>query len=219
MWMNQQTRIKVCGLTEPAQARALAQAGGHAIGLVFAKGSPRQVEVHRAGAIAKAAGPFVEVVGLFVDHTVTQIEQVAGAVGLTMIQLHGDYGVEEIKALAPRRVLRAVHFQEEAAEDVLRMWQKRYHELENLIGLLVDTPDAKVAGGTGRSFDWAALRSVLDGVGLRIPLVLAGGLDAKNVAHAIQVVKPWAVDVSSGVEIERGVKDIELIRAFCEAVI
>lgn len=216
--MTQRTRIKICGLTTPAHAHAVAQAGADAIGLVFAAGSPRLVNIPQARAIAKAAGPFVEVVGLFVDHTVAEIQTIADTVGLTMIQLHGEYSANDIKTLAPRRVLRAVHFDEESAHDILTQWEKQYRELENLVGLLVDTPDPNAAGGTGKSFDWQALHVVLDQVQSTVPIVLAGGLNATNVQRAIQTLNPWAVDVSSGVEVQRGVKDTDLINTFCEAV-
>ncbi|MHC4994051.1 MAG: phosphoribosylanthranilate isomerase [Planctomycetota bacterium] len=216
--MTSPPRIKICGLTRPEHARAASRAGAHAIGLVFAKGSPRHITPEAAVEIARAAAPGVEIVGLFVDHPVDRIQQIADTVGLTLIQLHGDYSAKDIQALAPRPVWRAVHFDEATAEDALLDWDEQHERLPNLAAILVDTPDPDQAGGTGRSFDWNALRAVLDRVRPRVPVVLAGGLTPQNVGRATQTVQPWAVDVSSGVEAQRGVKDLALIRQFCEAV-
>ncbi len=210
-------RVKICGIRKPETARVACAAGADAIGLVFADGSPRHVDFDDAAHIAAAVGPFVDIVGLFVDHTVKQIRSIARDLTLTTIQLHGEYDAADIDKLAPHRVIRAVHFHAEGAGEMLRYWEEIHQELPNLSGILLDTPGGRQRGGTGESFDWFALRKAMDEAKPTVPIVLAGGLTVDNVAEAVRVVGPWAVDVSSGVESKRGVKDAAKIRAFCAA--
>ena len=215
------TRIKICGVRTPEIARAAADAGADAIGLVFAAGSPRLIDFNEADAIARAVPAFIELVGLFVEHDVKQIRSLAGDLPMTLIQLHGEYDAGAIDDLAPHRVMRAVHFEADSAADTLRYWDEVHADLPNLAGILVDTPargNDGLRGGSGEAFDWSALRRVIDQVKPSVPLILAGGLNPANVAEAIRLVRPWAVDVSSGVESQRGIKDEAKVRAFCEAV-
>jgi len=215
--MSPPPRIKICGLGSPEAARAAAVAGADAIGLVFAEQSPRCVDRAGATAVVAALPPFVEAVGLFADAPLDRVRETAAALGLSTVQLHGDYDADAVRRLHPIRVIRAVPFRDETAETELRGWDEARGELVNLAGLLVDTPDASRHGGTGRAFDWAALRQTLDRIEPSVPIILAGGLRSENVAEGIRTVRPWAVDVSSGVESSRGVKDPERIRAFCRA--
>ena len=215
--MPPRLRIKICGIRTPDVARAAAEAGADAVGLVFDDRSPRFVTIDQARAVSAAVPPFVSVVGLFTTDDVAAIEPILDQVSLDVVQLHGNQGEDVIEALAPRRVLCAAAFNAESGPQLLHDWQARWKKYDHLSGLLLDTPDPLLAGGTGRSFDWEALDEARTNTRATLPIVLAGGLDPQNVTEAIQRVRPWAVDVSSGVESSRGVKDVEKVRAFCRA--
>lgn len=200
------TRVKVCGITRVGDALAAAAAGVDAIGLVFAQASPRQVGLEQARALCAALPPFVTVVGLFVDAAPERVHQVLGQVPLDLLQFHGqespaqcrEYGRPYIKAISMRP---GVDLSAEA---------RRYADAK---GLLLDTYHPAMAGGTGQTFDWAQAPRDFG-----LPIVLAGGLTPENVAEAIHKVRPYAVDVSSGVEVSRGVKDTAKIVAFMRSV-
>jgi phosphoribosylanthranilate isomerase len=202
------TLVKICGITSPEDGRAAAEAGAAAIGLVFWSRSPRAVDLPTARRITAGLSPFVLRVGVFVDETPDVIARICDSVGLDMVQLHGDEPPEAIAGL-PRRALKAVRigcgFQPEKA--------LRY--VGHAAGLLLDSGDAAVPGGTGRAFDWTVVDGVRDRLGY---VVLAGGLTPDSVAAAIRVVRPDAVDVSSGVEAAPGRKDPAKMRAFVAAV-
>lgn len=217
--MTRRTRIKICGVRTPDMAEAAAEAGADAIGLVFAPRSPRLISVAEARAIIAAVGPFIDTVGLFVEPAPTLREE-AGSLPLSMLQLHGEFNPADLEAVGPRRVLKPIAFEgAEAFAEAVARWQAVRERDPRLAGLVVDTPDPSgVGGGTGRPFDWSALRSGVESAGATMPILLAGGLTPDNVAEAVRVVRPWAVDVSSGVERQRGEKDPARIRAFCEAV-
>jgi len=200
------TRIKICGITRPEDGLAAAQLGADAIGLVFHKPSARYVGVPRALEIIAALPPFVTVVGLFVDTDPGVIYSVVEKVPLDMVQYHGDEPAEicdevnrpYIKALRVRPDM-------DVAAEAGRYPRAR--------AILLDTYSQRAAGGTGEVFDWSKVPR-----GLNTPIILAGGLTPANVAEAIRVVRPHAVDVSSGVESARGIKDAALVREFIEAV-
>ncbi|BCX83009.1 phosphoribosylanthranilate isomerase [Methylomarinovum caldicuralii] len=200
------TRVKICGFTRPDDAVAAARLGVDAVGLVFHPQSPRHVSVERAREIASALPAFVTAVGLFVDAQPKVIEQVLAQVPLGLLQFHGHeppeacrrYGRPYIKAI---RMAADVDLEREAA---------RYHDS---CGLLVDTWHPVAAGGTGERFDWARIPGDLP-----LPVILAGGLAPDNVAAAIRQVRPWAVDVSSGVESAKGIKDPARMAAFIREV-
>ncbi len=200
------TRIKICGITREEDARAAADAGADAIGLVFHAPSPRAVTPERAVAIAAAVPPYVTVVGLFVDTPTAIVQQVFATVPLDLLQFQGEETPAEcaasgrpwVKALRVRPGL-------DIAAECGRFAQSR--------GILLDTWREGVAGGTGETFDWA-----LAPAGLPLPVILAGGLRAENVGDAIARVRPAAVDVSGGVEAEPGIKDAAAVRNFVEAV-
>lgn len=201
---GERTRVKICGIRDPAHAFTAAHAGAEAIGLVFYRPSPRFIEPAAARQIAAALPPFMAAVGLFVNEEAAEIRRVLDEVSLGWLQFHGD---EEPAFCAQfrRPFVKAVRM--EAATDLLE-WARRFSAAR---ALLLDAHVPGTPGGTGLTFDWAAIPRELP-----IPLILSGGLDASNVGRAIREVRPWAVDVSSGVESERGVKDpakiVEFIR-------
>lgn len=200
------TRVKICGITRPEDGLAAARAGAHAIGLVFHPQSPRCVGIAQAQAIVAALPPLVCVVGLFVDAGHERIADVLAEVPLDLIQFHGAEPAADCRRYG-RRYLKALHVRDGVD---LGAQAAEYHDAA---GLLLDAFVPGVPGGSGRSFDWAAVPA-----GLPRPLLLAGGLDAGNVAVAIRRVRPWAVDVSSGVESAPGIKDAARIEAFMRAV-
>lgn len=214
------TRIKICGVRTPEMARHAALCGADAVGLVFVGRSPRSVSFAEAKAVVAALPALCEPVGLFVDAAPEEIFTICREVGLRTVQLHGTEPPEMLQQLREFRVIKALPF-EGAQVTGLADWLERAPA--NLAALLIDAPPAQgIAGGTGHSFDWAALRRVLDQAQGQSapplpPIMLAGGLTPANVAEAIAATRPWAVDVSSGVEETRGVKSAEKITAFCAA--
>lgn len=211
------TRVKICGITRRADGEAAAAAGADAIGLVFWRGTPRFVETGAARAIVDALPPFVTIVGLFVDPEPEQVRATLAAVPVDLLQFHGAEPPELCRAFG-RSYVKAIPVGAGASGPGLLEYAARYPDAH---GLLFDAPPAGgLPGGTGRTFDWSALPA-----GLRRPLILSGGLSAANVGDAIRHVRPWAVDVSSGVEATgadgaplRGIKDPAKIAAFIEEV-
>lgn len=207
------TRIKICGFKDVGLAMAAVYAGADAIGLNFVAKSPRVVTVEQAKIIRKALPAFVEPVGLFCDASAEQIIAIAKEIGLATIQLHGKESVSYANYLSPLRIIKALPFDDGFA-DQIEHWAS---DCENLAGILVDAPPKDgLTGGTGVAIDWGKLAA------MKKPhwpaLILAGGLTPGNVCNAIATVKPYGVDVASGVEIERGIKDENLIQQFCAAV-
>lgn len=200
------TRIKICGLTTPETVQAAVNAGADAIGFVFYPASPRAVTLARARDLAAVLPPFVTPVGLFVNAEPAQIAQALAAIPQLLLQFHGDEHPQACERWA-RPYLRALAMTPEVR---LIDCAARYPRAQ---ALLVDAPVQKGYGGGGKVFDWSLLATSADA-----RLVLSGGLNAANVGDGIRSVRPWAVDVSSGVESSRGVKCPELIRAFCAAV-
>lgn len=197
------TRIKICGITSVEDALLAVGAGADAIGLIFWARSPRAVEVEQAREIARALPPLVSTVGVFVDETPDHVRGVADAVGLSGVQLHGDEEVADW-ARFPRPVLKALAVERYADSP----WRHAR------AAILVDARDPVTIGGTGRTVDWDMAREI----GANRPLVLAGGLTPDNVRRAVETVRPWGVDVASGVEAAPGVKDPARVRAFIDAV-
>lgn len=200
------TRIKICGLRDIATAAASWEAGADAIGLVFHPASPRHVTLSQAAQIAAAAPAFVTVVGLFVDPAEVAVREALREVRLGALQFHGDetpgfcaqFGLPWIKAARVGKGVDLIEFG---------------NVFSGANAVLLDAAVAGHHGGTGQSFDWGLVPR-----GLRRPVVLSGGLHAGNVSAGIAAVRPWAVDVSSGVEQVRGVKDADLIRQFVRSV-
>ena len=199
------TRIKICGLTRAQDVRAAVRSGADAIGFVFYPPSPRAIDVDRAAELAAMLPPFVTAVGLFVNPAPAEVEAVLARVPLQLLQFHGDegeadcarYGLPWIKAARMRPGVDLLEF-------ALSHPRAR--------GILVDAFVAGYGGG-GETFDWSLIPQ-----GFERPLVLSGGLDADNVGEAIRRVRPWAVDVSSGVESAKGIKDAAKIAAFIAGV-
>lgn len=201
------TRIKICGVRDEAAARAAVDAGADAVGLVFVGSSPRNVAVPDAARVVKTLPPFVEPVGLFVDESAENVLRVCNATGIHTAQLHGREPLTILDGLAGLRVIKALPFDPDALDDALA-WDAD----PRVSALLFDA----ATGGSGEAIDWHALAAVKPG--FTKPLILAGGLSPQNAVEAIQVVRPYAVDVSSGVESSRGVKDTGKIAAFCKSV-
>lgn len=200
------TRIKICGITRIEDAQAAARAGADAIGLVFDDRSPRFVSSEMAAAIVAALPPFVNVVGLFVDAPAERIRATLSRVPLDLLQFHGAEAAEACRAFG-RPYIKAVRM---AADVDVVAAARRYGDAA---GILLDSDSPKVAGGSGETFDWSRVPRDFSR-----PLILAGGLTPDNVAQAIKAVRPYAVDVSSGVEVAKGVKDADRIDAFVHAV-
>lgn len=206
--MSARTRIKICGITRVEDARAAAALGADAVGLVFASRSPRRVTLDAARAIAGALPPFVASVALFMDDDDAFVREVADAIGPDLLQFHG-LEVPEFCASFGRRYLKAVPMAGRGTDAIVEA--ARAHP--RAAGLVLDGHGLGEAGGSGRAFDWSHARA--DGLP---PLVIAGGLTPDNVAQAIHVAEPWAVDVSSGVESAPGIKDHGRMERFIEEV-
>ena len=199
------TRIKICGLTREADVDAAVEAGADAIGLVLWERSPRAVSVDRAQALARRLPPFVTPVCLFVNADPALLAQAAAAVPNAVFQFHGDETPADC-SVAGRPYLRAARMTPDL--DLLD-FARRYGDAS---GLLLDA-HVEGYGGGGKVFDWSLVPP-----GVPVPVVLSGGLNPANVTDGVIHVRPWAVDVSSGVESAKGVKDAALIRRFCDAV-
>jgi phosphoribosylanthranilate isomerase len=201
------TRIKICGVTTPDAARAATDNGADAIGLVFVPGSPRVIDPAKAWNIVRTLPPFVASVGLFRNATVDQYIETERQCPTDFGQLHGDEPEEVVQQCGPR-VIKAIRFDAATIKDDLARWSA----IEEVDAVMVDGG----AGGEGTAFDWDALARA--GHACSKPLFLAGGLTPENVGEAVRTVRPFAVDVSSGVESSPGVKDASKIEAFCAAV-
>jgi phosphoribosylanthranilate isomerase len=199
------TRIKICGLTREADVDAAVGAGADAIGLVLWERSPRALSVSRAATLARRLPPFVTPVCLFVNASQALIAEAAAAIPQALFQFHGDETPEQCEA-AGRPYLRAARM---APEVDLLDFARRYGTAS---GLLLDA-HVEGYGGGGKVFDWSLIPSSVP-----VPVVLSGGLSPANVIDGVLRVRPWAVDVSSGVESAKGVKDAALIHRFCDAV-
>lgn len=199
-------RSKICGITRIEDALAAADAGADAIGLVFYAKSPRAVDVHQARAIIAALPPFVTTVGLFVNGSRCELNEILEAVPLDLLQFHGDETPSDCVGFN-RPYIKALRVR--PGDDLEAACQ----QYASASGILLDTFVAGVPGGTGEAFDWSLVPAQLSK-----PIILAGGLSADNVAQAIAQVQPYAVDVSGGVEQAKGIKDAARIEAFMRAV-
>ena len=201
------TRIKICGIKHLNDALKAVECGADAIGLIFVEKSPRYVSLTEARVIAESMPPFVTVVGLFMNASAETVREALKVVPLNLLQFHGEespefcdqFEVPYIKVLRMRDNANIVAF----AQDY-----------PNAAGILLDSYHKDAGGGTGQSFDWDLIPDDVP-----LPLILAGGLNPENVASAIEAVKPYAVDVSSGVESEPAIKDHEKIEQFIKEVL
>jgi phosphoribosylanthranilate isomerase len=200
------TRVKICGFTRVEDAVFAANLGVDAIGLVFYSASPRYVGIAQAKKIIQALPAFISVVGLFVNADEAQIRDTLAAVSLDVIQFHGDESPEAC-VIYGKPFIKAVRVQ--ANTDIMALAE----DFNEASGLLLDAYHPGVMGGTGQSFDWRVIPEHC-----RLPLILAGGLAPGNVWKAIHECRPYALDVSSGVETAKGIKDNEKMAAFLKEV-
>jgi phosphoribosylanthranilate isomerase len=198
--------VKICGITRVEDGLAAAHCGAHAIGLVFYSPSPRSVTASQAAAIIRALPPFVTAVGLFVDAPPEEVRAVTAVATLGLLQFHGSESPDYCRRF-PLPYMKAVRVRE--GVDLLQ-YASDYRDAK---ALLLDAHVEGMRGGTGSTFDWNLIPPSLP-----LPIVLSGGLDSRNVADAVRRVRPWAVDVSSGVESAKGVKDAAKIAAFMSGV-
>jgi phosphoribosylanthranilate isomerase len=200
------TRIKICGITRPQDAKAAVEHGTDALGFIFWPHSPRYIEPAKARAMVRDAGPFVVTVGVFVNPSREEVERAIQDAGISMLQFHGEE-TPDFCALFGRPYIKA--FKVGQGPNLI----KSTGLYENASGWMFDAFDDQRVGGTGETFDW----NLIPG-SLARPLVLSGGLNAGNIVEAIRRVKPFAVDVSSGVEVGKGIKDAAKIAAFIQGV-
>jgi len=200
------TRVKICGITRVDDAHVAVKHGADAIGLVFYAASPRHVAIETAAAIVASLPPFVSAVGLFVDASVDEVNSVLSHVRLDILQFHGDETAAYCRGFG-LPYMKAIRVQ---ADTNLLQCELDYSDAR---ALLLDTYQQGLPGGTGLAFDW---KLIPDSIANRV--VLAGGLNPNNVTHAIRQVHPYAVDVSGGVEITKGIKDADKIAAFMRGV-
>ena len=205
--MNQlRTRVKICGITRVQDALEAARCGADAIGLVFYAASPRYVTVQQAQQIVAALPPFISVVALFVNATPAEIETVLSQVRIDIVQFHGDETAAECERI------KLPYFKAIRVKSDTNLLQCEL-DFCSANALLLDTYSEAAYGGTGHVFDWDLIPK-----NMTKPVILAGGLIAENVSLAIQKVKPYAVDISGGVEVSKGVKDANKVAAFMLAV-
>jgi phosphoribosylanthranilate isomerase len=202
-------RIKICGLTDPGDAERAVEAGAWALGMIMWRPSPRYCRLEVATEIAAAFRRRAEIVGVFVNAPLPEIARIADAASLSMIQLHGDEGPAFGAEVARRtgcRVIKAARIRTRADIQALSAFHTDFHLLDSFV--------AGVPGGTGETFAWDLARAH----GERVPVILSGGLNPGNVGEAIAAVRPYAVDVASGVESTPRRKDPEKLEAFVAAV-
>lgn len=207
--MMSAVRVKVCGIQTLPEALAAVQEGVDALGFVFAAGSRRRITPEKAAAISRELPPFVARVGVFVDEAAATVRDVAAYCGLDTLQFHGDETETYCRLFPGCRIIKAF-----AASPFLSVEKCRGYRSS---AVLLDTAYKDKKGGGGRVFDWHLALPFSGRSGFPIPLILAGGLNANNIPEALEVLKPYAVDVSSGVE-KNGLKDRELIRAFINQI-
>lgn len=200
------TRVKICGITRVEDALIAVAQGADAIGLVFYPPSPRYVTPAQAAEIVNALPAFITVVALFVDASRADVEAVLSQVNIDLIQFHGQETADECRQYG-KSYMKAIRVK---SDTNLIQYTTEYSDAK---ALLLDTYAEGVPGGTGQVFDWTVIPK-----NLSKPIVLAGGLDAENVEQAIRQVKPYAVDVSGGVEFKKGIKDAAKIAAFMRGV-
>ena len=214
--MTHRTRIKICGLTRPQDVQSAIAAGADAVGFVFYAKSPRYIAAAAAGQLIAQIPPFVAPVGLFVNATAEEVQAIITQAPIALLQFHGDETLEQCAAIAKavnRPFIRAIRVKEGMQPADLLKYESDYRAASTLFtGLLLDT-FVDSYGGSGKVFDWSLIP---ENIAPRV--VLSGGLSAQNATDAVLRVRPYAVDISSGVEQDKGIKDAEKIRAFITAV-
>ncbi len=200
------TRVKICGITRIEDALCVAKQGADAIGLVFYAPSPRAVGIQQAANIVVALPPFISTVGLFVDADADFVREVLAGVSLDLLQFHGDETPEYCEQF-DKPYMKAIRMRDDVS------LESSVLAYESANALLLDSYQPGVPGGTGNTFDWGRIPDKM-----QKPIVLAGGLNASNVAEAIRQTSPYAVDISGGVEVSKGIKDAAKIAAFINEV-
>jgi phosphoribosylanthranilate isomerase len=216
------TWIKICGITNLEDATTAVNAGADALGFVFHDKSPRRVDAAAVRDILDHLPEHIEKVGVFVDAGTDYIRDVVSQTGLTMVQLHGRQSLQtllqdstpSLERIGVSKVIPAVPGDSLKEQGVLITQNAR----EQIFALLLDAQSNGTSGGTGTTFDWKGTRAMVQVISRQLPVIIAGGLTSLNVAEAIRILQPFGVDVSSGIEAQRGKKDPEKIRAFIEAV-
>ena len=199
-------KIKICGLTDPENSKQIASLDIHAIGLVFFNESPRAVSIEQANEIIQELPPFINKVGLFVNASSNFVDQVLNSVNIDTIQFHGDESSSDCSQFQ-MPFIKAIRMRE--GTNLL----SQAEEFSSASGLLLDSFEEDSYGGTGKSFDWNHIKNNLD-----LPIILAGGLNKDNIMSAIEKTQPYAIDISSGVEVDKGIKDIEKTKEIIEIV-
>lgn len=200
------TRVKVCGITRVEDAISAVESGADAIGFVFFEESPRYINQEKAAEIVKVLPPFVSKVALFVNALETEIRSVLDTVSMDLLQFHGEESPEECRRYS-KAYIKAVRMHDDI--DLIQLSD----DYADASALLLDSFVEGIQGGTGQRFDWSRVPADLNK-----QIILAGGLTVKNVAAAIHEVSPYAVDVSGGVEIGKGIKDAVMIEEFIQEV-
>ena len=205
--LSRRTRVKMCGMTNYDDVMAAADAGADAVGFVFVENTPRYIDLERAAEIMFSLPPMISAIGVVRDLTVDQFCEIEQTCPAHTMQLHGKETVATVEQCGPG-VIKAFKYDSATIESQLDRWQR----VDDIDAILIDGS----AGGTGETFDWSALAPLIDGYSKKI--IIAGGLDHSNVETVIQTLRPYAVDVSSGIESEPGRKDHAKIAEFCAAV-
>ncbi len=200
-------KVKICGITNQEDASAAVKLGVDALGFIFAK-SPRQIEPEKARSIINALPPFVTAMGVFVNESSTRVKEIVSFCGLNLIQFHGDESPDMCSEFMPHSV-KAFQIKDKASLEGVKPYNG------NVRALLFDTYSKEKRGGTGKTFDWGL---AVKGKELGIPVILSGGLSPSNISEAISTVRPYAVDVNSGVETSPGKKDHGLMRQLMEQI-
>lgn len=204
--VSARVRVKICGITRIRDAVTACELGADAIGLVFYAGSPRAIDISTAKSVLDELPPFISTVGLFVDAQADEVQRVLDTVALDLLQFHGNEPPDYCRRFS-RPYIKAVRMRDNIDLNCVQS------EYAGASALLLDTYMQDKHGGTGETFDWTRIPA-----GLEKPLILAGGLTAANVKTAIEQVKPYAVDVSGGVESGKGIKDRSKIADFIREV-
>lgn len=197
-------KVKICGITRLEDALAVAEYGADAIGFIFYKKSPRYIEPELAAEIVKRLPPFINPVALFVNESEERVRDILHLTGINIVQFHGDETPEYV-SLFPQRVIKAIRVKDESTLASLTAYEASAFLLDSY------SPDAY--GGTGKKFDWNAINET----GSVNRIILAGGLNADNVAYAVKLVRPYGIDASSGLESSLGIKDHKKVKDFISA--
>jgi phosphoribosylanthranilate isomerase len=213
------TWIKICGITNPEDAQTAVEAGADALGFIFYPASPRQIAPEKAGKIIQQLPQSVEKIGVFVNQSLDEVSRIAEEIHLTAVQFHGDEYQNQSRLLVNRRILLGVPWSSmrgEGGRPKTSLWLAA--PPEPLMAIVIDAGTKQQRGGTGKSFDWHQAADAISGLKQRHPVVIAGGLTPDNVETAMEILHPWGVDVSSGVEAKLANKDATKVRAFVQAV-